>query len=254
MNHKTISLKPELCALARFGGGVSELRGSIAGNVFSRSRAGAIVRNRAVPVNPNTTLQSEVRGRMQMVTDGFKELTKDEVDAWSEFAATQERINRLGEVYVPSGKQLFTEASMNLMNLTPDAASLASLSAVQSDPNLPGLNSFTVTITIVAPAITVLTLNLSGTSENATNLIVQATAPMLQTIRNAKKYFRQLSIPGVGGTVALIGAYTAQYPDVVADAAPYEGRVIHFRVKALNSANGLAGEWIYGSVEIPAAV
>ena len=102
-------------ALVRFGNGVSELRGSIAGNVFSRGRSGAIVRNRTTPVNPNTQAQADFRYLFSQTAANYTTLTKQQQHNWDLYA--QELAfwrNRLGEPYTPSGRQVFQYCNMNL--------------------------------------------------------------------------------------------------------------------------------------------
>lgn len=235
-------------ALARFGGGVSELRGSIAGNVFSRSRAGAIVRNRAVPVNPNTPLQSQSRSWMQEATDGFRDLTAAQVEAWNNFASTQTRFNRLGEPYTPSGKQIFTESFLNLLSITQSGPPV--LSNLEANPNLPSLMIESVTITNTAGALTALTF-VNALSNFGTSLLVQATPPMQPSVSNFQKYFRTVAITAPGASVSILAGYTAKYPTAVSD--PSVGNVIGIRASAVSDDTGLASEWVYINATVPAA-
>jgi len=50
-----------------FGGG--QIKGSIAGNTFQQSPYGTVIRNRTVPVNPNTTFQVQVRTGFNSMSD-----------------------------------------------------------------------------------------------------------------------------------------------------------------------------------------
>jgi hypothetical protein len=233
-------------ALARFGGGVSELRGSIAGNVYSRSKAGAIVRNRQVPTNPNTVRQGIVRGWMQTATDGFKALTPEEVTSWNDFASTQIRFNRLGEPYTPSGKQIFTESYLNglsVENFTPP-----DLPALESDPNLPNLLAGVVNIT-TGPAL-ITELELAGwSSDTGDRIVVQATPQMLPSINNVQKYMRQVFNGSLADPTNILAGYTAKYPTTISDPSP--GSVIHFRASAVNLTTGLASAWINAKQTVP---
>lgn len=237
-------------ALVRFGGGVSEMRGSIAGNVFARSRAGSYARNRAVPVNPSTPDQSFVRALLAGATDNFKTLDKTQVDEWNLFAATQTRLNRLGETYTPSGKQLFTEASMNLQVLGA-SSSVPDLTKVMANPNLPSLDPFELVMNYDAPPAGIQDFDIQNlTSSGGTHLIVQVTQETLPTISNAKKLFRQLQVSPFASTISLVAAYTAKYPTAAAD--PTEGNLIHVRARAASDQTGLSSSWVYGVLTIPA--
>lgn len=234
-------------ALVRFGGGVAELRGSIAGNVFSRSRAGAIVRNRAVPINPQTQAQTDQRARMQSAVDNFRELSKEAVGEWAEFASTQERVNRLGETYVPSGKQVFTEIALNFQLLASPPS--PNLPEAVGNPNLPNLEPFGLAITNTGGVMTNFDLT-DVASFVATRLIVQATPPIPDTIRNMVRYFRWLPpVQTLAGTVDITAEYLLAYPTPGNNLVV--GTQIGIRARALNLTTGLAGAWIYNSITVP---
>jgi hypothetical protein len=103
-------------ALIRFGNGVSEIRGSIAGTTFSRNRAGAVARNRIKPINPNTQQQADVRYLFATIAAQFADLNQAQKDVWTDFAAalTFWR-NRLGEPYTPSARQVYQYCTTNLI-------------------------------------------------------------------------------------------------------------------------------------------
>lgn len=85
-------------ALIKFGGGITEMRGSIAGNVFSRNRSGAYVRSRTKPVNPNTDLQQIVHSIITLLTTRWSQtLTAAQRTAWNLYASNVVMNNKLGE-------------------------------------------------------------------------------------------------------------------------------------------------------------
>lgn len=85
-------------ALLKFGGGITEMRGSIAGNVYSRNRYGAYARARTVPVNPNTARQVAIRAAIAFLTDRWANtLTAVQRTAWNLYASNVVMTNKLGE-------------------------------------------------------------------------------------------------------------------------------------------------------------
>ncbi len=91
-------------ALVKFGGGITEMRGSIAGNVYSRNRYGAYVRARTVPVNPNTARQQAVKAAVATLTDRWANiLTAVQRTAWNLYASSVGMQNKLGETIFLSG-------------------------------------------------------------------------------------------------------------------------------------------------------
>ena len=104
-------------ALIVFGGGVSGASGKSGGSVYARNRAGSYMRNWAKPVNPGTVLQSGVRQDLAAAAAAYQMLTYPQVTAWNAYAVTMTRLNRLGQTYVPSGRQIFIECYLNCKQL-----------------------------------------------------------------------------------------------------------------------------------------
>ncbi len=91
-------------ALIKFGGGVVQMSGSIAGDTFSRNRYGSYVRARTKPVNPNTARQVAVRAAVAFATSRWSQtLTGVQRTAWNLYADNVNMTNRLGETIHLSG-------------------------------------------------------------------------------------------------------------------------------------------------------
>jgi len=91
-------------ALLKFGGGITEMRGSIAGNTYSRNRYGAYARARTKPVNPNTGRQQTVRAALAYLTERWSiTLTDAQRAAWNLYGANVVMTNKLGESINLSG-------------------------------------------------------------------------------------------------------------------------------------------------------
>lgn len=85
-------------ALVKFGGGITAMSGSIAGNTFARNRSGAYIRSRTKPVNPNTDRQNDVRAVVAFLVERWSEtLTAAERAAWDLYASNVTMKNKLGE-------------------------------------------------------------------------------------------------------------------------------------------------------------
>ncbi len=88
----------------KFGAGIIEARGSIAGMTFSRNRSGAYARARVKPVNPNTDRQNDVRAAMAFLTDRWSQtVTNAQRIAWNLYASNVSMLNGLGESIHLSG-------------------------------------------------------------------------------------------------------------------------------------------------------
>ena len=99
-------------ALIKFGGGITEMRGSIAGNVYSRNRYGAYARARTKPVNPNTGYQQVVRAIVTYLTTYWSQtVTSAQRTAWNLYAANVVMLNKLGESVHLSGFNHFIRSN-----------------------------------------------------------------------------------------------------------------------------------------------
>ena len=85
-------------ALVKYGGGITQMSGSLAGNTFARNRYGNYVRSRTHPINPNTALQTIVRAALAELTARWSQtLTAAQRTAWNLYGANVVMLNKLGE-------------------------------------------------------------------------------------------------------------------------------------------------------------
>jgi len=106
-----------MMALIKFGGGVVDMRGSIAGTTFARNSYGAYARGRTKPINPNTALQQGIRSIMLALTTAWSNtLTAANRAAWDVYAASIDWQNRLGETVKLTGFNHFIRSNLTLLN------------------------------------------------------------------------------------------------------------------------------------------
>lgn len=95
-------------ALVKLGGGVTDIRGSVAGNTFSRSKAGNYVRSRKKPVNPRSATQMARRANVAWLSTYWsKELTEQQRTDWRAYATGTTWTNKLGETITNNGLSAF---------------------------------------------------------------------------------------------------------------------------------------------------
>jgi len=107
-------------ALVKYGGGVIQMSGSIAGNTFARNRYGNYVRARTKPVNPNTDRQANVRAALSELTALWSQtLTAANRTAWGLYGSSVAMSNKLGETTYLSGFNHFIRSNLmrNLIGL-----------------------------------------------------------------------------------------------------------------------------------------
>jgi len=102
-------------ALTKFGGGITQMSGSIAGNTFAKNRYGSYVRARTKPVNPNTARQVVVRSAMALLTARWSQiLTAVQRTAWNLYGSSVAMKNRLGETIFLTGFNHYIRSNMLL--------------------------------------------------------------------------------------------------------------------------------------------
>lgn len=91
-----------------------EMRGSIGGNVYSRNRAGMIVRQRVTPAQRNSVAQIRSRSWLRQAVQQWCQLTPPEKESWRDFATNASRFNPLRKVNSGqyTGAQAYTSLAM----------------------------------------------------------------------------------------------------------------------------------------------
>lgn len=77
---------------------ITQASGSIFGMTFSRNKGGNYIRQRQIPVNPNSPQQQAVRGVLgDLANHWVNTLTAAQRTAWTDYAANVPIVNRLGD-------------------------------------------------------------------------------------------------------------------------------------------------------------
>ena len=219
------------CALILVGNGVSDIRGSIAGNVYSRNSSGAYIRNRTKPVNPNTGLQSRVRGMFSYVAQQWRRLTEDQRNVWISFAPHFSRVNRLGQTIPLTGQQLYNKSANNLQTC---GRGIVNVIENVDQPNQQLVDSVTVDFSANSAL-----LNAEAATVTAgTDMRVYATAPRSAGSRFAGKSMYKLIKVIAAGDDLNTNDLTASYLDKFGTFGNV-GSVIGFKFDSVLTANGL---------------
>lgn len=100
-------------ALIMLGGGVTDIRGSIAGTTFARSAAGNYARSRKKPVNPRSPLQNTRRAWLSYLAKYWSEwCTEQERTDWRAYAMGTSWTNKLGQSIEINGLAAFMRLNM----------------------------------------------------------------------------------------------------------------------------------------------
>jgi len=125
--------------LVRFGGGVIQISGSIAGVVHARNRFGNYIRPRTKPVNPHSSRQEAARTILSYLAEYWhSDLTAVQRGLWDTYAAAVSMKNRLGESINLTGFNHFIRSNAAQMAIGEAviAAAPTTLSLPEKDTDL----------------------------------------------------------------------------------------------------------------------
>jgi hypothetical protein len=101
----------------KWGALMTDGRGKIGGQVASKNRSGAYMRNKVTPSNPQTSAQMAVRSTLASFSSGWRGLSQAARDAWNGAVSAFSRTNIFGDIVQPTGKNLYTRLNANLTNI-----------------------------------------------------------------------------------------------------------------------------------------
>jgi hypothetical protein len=93
----------------------SAISGSIGGTTYSRNRYGVYARRRAIPVQPNTPFQLNIRALLANISQQFKNLTTDQIQSWTTWAATNPIVDVLGNQQILQANSCFIKLNHRLL-------------------------------------------------------------------------------------------------------------------------------------------
>ena len=100
-----------------WGALVVDGRNKIGGQVASKNRYGAYMRNKVTPVNPQTELQQNVRGRFGARASAWRGLTEAQRQSWIEAAPNFPVFDIFGNSKILSGASLYQSLNLNLAQI-----------------------------------------------------------------------------------------------------------------------------------------
>lgn len=221
------------------GGGVSAIRGSVGGNVYAANRAGPYIRNRAMPINPGSTRQQEVRFAMaSLVTRWVETLTAAQRASWETYADAVHLPNSLGFPRNVGGIGMYVRSNV------PRISAIAPAQPVVDDaPTIFDLGTFTAP---VIGTISEATQNVSWAFDNTDGwateaggaMFVYGSRPQNPSINFFKGPYRIIgTIPGADPT-------PPTSPQTINLAFPVvEGQKIFFRANVTRADGRLASSF-----------
>lgn len=213
----------------KFGAIITDGRGKVGGQVVSKNKAGAYLKNKVTPANPNTAYQIAKRANVTAISQAWAGLTDAQRSAWKAAVASYSKTDIFGDVKNPSGFNLFMWLNLNLLNVgsaqitsPPASSAVTSLTAVSVSTLEGGTFDMSFAPTPV-PA------------DHA--LVVLASGSMSPGRSYSKSYMRQIAVLPHTATISpadIFDAYSAKF------GAPIVGKRIFVSAFLVNTTTGAA--------------
>ena len=188
----------------KFGAIVTDGRGKIGGHVASKNRAGAYLRTKVTPSNPNTVAQAQARSILASISQMWQTLTDSQRSGWNNAVKEWGTTDIFGDIKNPSGINLFVKLNANLISV-----GFPQLLDVPSKMEVPSVIITSGYLTISNDDIG---FNFDSSSANGIRALVRATPTLSNGVSFVKSQFRVIGNEVVvGNNLALIGAYGAKF-------------------------------------------
>ena len=167
----------------KFGAIVTDGRGKLGGHVFSKNKAGAYIRTKVTPSNPQTSRQTTVRALFGAISQQWSGLTQAVRDGFNEAVPSWSKTDIFGDIKNPSGKALFQR-----LNNQAQVVGFPAVAAVPEKQELP-----VDVITAITVNDTTGTITATGAStDSAFKTVIYATAPLTAGTSFVKNRLRQI--------------------------------------------------------------
>ena len=186
-------------------------------NVSVPGQFGQVSRALAIPSNPRSPAQMEVRNTLKRVSARWRALEEVQRTAWVVAAKEAKSTSRLGQSGALSGFLLFTKINCTLVQFGE-----AQVDAPPEHPQFPDLAPASLSITNTGGLVA---LKLACPTEPGTNTIVRGSAPVSQG-RETCRDFRVLGLcpAAVQGSADITSLYAARF------GAPPAGKKVYIQV------------------------
>lgn len=226
-------------ALVVYGGGITKVVGSHAGNTFTSNKGGAVMKRKPHGTNPSTTNQARQRSLISQLAKSWTSALTDAQRAnWRAYAATFPVVNKLGNTTFLSGNQLFSKLNIPVVTAGNPIPVTPPLSTTVNSP-------IAVTIVATSGGGGSLTVNITSTGSAANEACIIWIAPPLSLGKNfVSSQLRQL--PGniaYGSTIDI----TSQYLTLFGALPSGPGQRVFMRIFIQNLINGITSTALQGS-------
>lgn len=161
----------------KWGMMMTDGRGKLGGQVASKNRAGAYVRTKVTPVNPQTVAQQNIRQLFGSIASAWRSLNQEQINGWNEATEFWQTTDIFGDLKKPSGFALFQRLNTGLLANIPSSSMLED--AVQPD-EIPSVTEVTSEYTAGASPLFQVIWSHEALAVDPADYVVQlrATPPM----------------------------------------------------------------------------
>ncbi len=214
----------------KWGALVVDGRNKIGGQVASKNRAGAYLRNKVTPVNPANAKQTNVRNRLTTLSQNWRGLTAAQRAAWNSAVSNFAKTDIFGDLKNPSGFNLYVKLNANLMVLSEDPKT--------TPPALTSLDKYSGMGMTYASGTPALTLTGDVTAGGDSGYKLYATPPLSQGVNFVSSEYRLIKSAGTIPTLPLnvLTDYNAVFGSVGA-----VGTKIFLKIIPVGVGSGLEG-------------
>ena len=205
-------------AKIKFGMMMTDARGKLGGQVFSKNKGGSYVRTKVTPSNPQTVAQSIARALFSTISQGWSALTESQRLAWNAAVDSWKQTDVFGDLLAPTGKQLYQR-----LNNQAQSAGLAEVLNVPAKIRLP---DDIVTASVIAIGAGTITNTGQHATANA-QVMLFATPPLTAGTKFVKNRLRNI-YNADGAAYSAADAYTAY---VAKFGVPATGDNVYIAVK-----------------------
>ena len=186
-------------AKIKFGMMMTDARGKLGGQVFSKNKGGAYVRTKVTPANPQTASQTTARSLFGAISQAWSALTAAQITAWNQAVESWKTTDIFGDLLAPTGKELHQRLNNQLQTVGG--------SAITSPPAKVALPDSPLTAVVIAVGAATLTPTGNYTT-TGTYVQLFATAPLTAGTSFVKNRLRVIYQVDAASFVAA-DAYTA---------------------------------------------
>lgn len=214
----------------KWGALVVDGRAKIGGQVASKNRAGAYMRNKVTPVNPQAAAQTVVRNRLTTFAQGWRALTDVQRAAWNAAVSNFAKTDIFGDLKNPSGFNLYIRLNANIASIGGDP--------ISTPPNPQSVGQFSNLVLTYVSGTDALSLAFDVTAGVDTGYKVLATPPLSPGVNFVKSEFRQITQGDTDpvSPLNILSAYTAKFGGVGA-----VGTKIFVKLVPVGVASGVQG-------------